>query len=115
MKKIEAIIRQETLDDLKDAMQNAFEENPIGMTVTQVLGFGHQKGLKDYVRGQEVITSFVPKIKVGFVLKDKCVEQMIDLIVKTCQTGNVGDGKIFVYPVEEAIRIRTGERGESAI
>lgn len=115
MKKIEAIIRPETLDDLKEAMQHAFNENPIGMTVSQVLGFGHQKGMKDYVRGQEVITSLVPKIKVGFVLADTCVEPMIELIVQTCRTGQVGDGKIFVYPVEEAVRIRTGERGEAAI
>lgn len=115
MKKIEAIIRQEKLEDIKEAIQQQLTEQPTGMTVSQVLGFGHQKGMKDYVRGQAVIPAFVSKVMISFLVEDNQVEPICDLIVSICQTGAVGDGKIFIYPVEEAIRIRTGERGEAAI
>ncbi|WP_086312037.1 nitrogen regulatory protein P-II 1 [Enterococcus sp. 7F3_DIV0205] len=113
MKKVEAIIQQEKLEELKVRMDHSFEA--LGMTVSQVLGFGNQKGLKEYVRGQEIITTLLPKVKVSFVVLDEEVEEIISLILAICQTGEVGDGKIFVYHVEEAIRIRTGERGANAI
>ncbi|MEI5989460.1 P-II family nitrogen regulator [Enterococcus crotali] len=113
MKKVEAIIQQEKLEELKEKMTDSFEA--LGMTVSQVLGFGNQKGLKEYVRGQEIITTLLPKVKVSFVVLDEEVEEIISLILLICQTGEVGDGKIFVYNVEEAIRIRTGERGTKAI
>ncbi|MEI5993229.1 P-II family nitrogen regulator [Candidatus Enterococcus mansonii] len=113
MKKVEAIIQQEKLEELKAMMDKGFEAT--GMTVTQVLGVGNQKGLKEYVRGQEIITTLLPKVEVSFVVLDKDVESVISLILAICQTEEVGDGKIFVYNVEEAIRIRTGERGKAAI
>lgn len=113
MKKVEAIIQQEKLEELKVKIDDNFEA--LGMTVSQVLGFGNQKGLKEYVRGQEIITTLLPKVKVSFVVLDEEVEEIISLILAICQTGEVGDGKIFVYNVEEAIRIRTGERGAQAI
>ncbi|MBO0467334.1 P-II family nitrogen regulator [Enterococcus plantarum] len=113
MKKVEAIIQQEKLEELKVKMADSFEA--LGMTVSQVLGFGNQKGLKEYVRGQEIITTLLPKVKVSFVVLDEEVEEIISLILAICQTGEVGDGKIFIYNVEEAIRIRTGERGPQAI
>ncbi|MGX7244918.1 P-II family nitrogen regulator [Enterococcus quebecensis] len=113
MKKVEAIIQQEKLEELKIKLGDSFEAT--GMTVSQVLGFGNQKGLKEYVRGQEIITTLLPKVKVSFVVLDQDVEAIISLILAICQTEEVGDGKIFVYNVEEAIRIRTGERGTGAI
>lgn len=113
MKKVEAIIQQEKLEELKVKVDDKFEV--LGMTVSQVLGFGNQKGLKEYVRGQEIITTLLPKVTVSFVVLDENVEEVISLILAICQTGEVGDGKIFVYNVEEAIRIRTSERGISAI
>lgn len=113
MKKVEAIIRQEKLEELKAAMDDAFETS--GMTVTQVLGCGKQKGVKEYVRGQAVITILLPKVKVSFVVAEKDVEPIIDTILDMCNTEEVGDRKIFVYNVEEVVRIRTGERGQEAI
>ncbi|MBO0446639.1 nitrogen regulatory protein P-II 1 [Enterococcus sp. AZ170] len=113
MKKIEAIIQQEKLEELKITMTDNFET--IGLTVSQVLGFGNQKGLKEYIRGQEIITTLLPKVKISMIVLDNDVEAVIALILTICQTGEVGDGKIFVYNVEEAIRIRTGERGSAAI
>lgn len=113
MKKVEAIIQQEKLEELKEKINENKEAS--GMTVSQVLGFGNQKGIKEYVRGQEIITTLLPKVKVSFVVSDEKVEEVISMILATCQTGEVGDGKIFVYNVEEAIRIRTGERGAEAI
>lgn len=113
MKKVEAIIRQEMLEELKEAMDLRFELS--GMTVTQVLGCGQQKGVKEYVRGQEIITTLLPKVMVGFVVEDQDVEPIIDLILGLCQTEEVGDGKIFVYNIEEVVRIRTRERGAAAL
>lgn len=113
MKKIEAIIRQEKLEDLKEVLDASFEAN--GMTVTQVLGCGKQKGVKEFVRGQAVYTRLLPKVKVDFIVADEDVETYISLITSICQTDEVGDGKIFVYNVEEIIRIRTNERGLEAL
>ncbi|WP_086348942.1 P-II family nitrogen regulator [Candidatus Enterococcus clewellii] len=113
MKKIEAIIQQDMLEELKDAIDREVEIS--GMTVMQVLGCGKQKGLKEYVRGQEVITTLLPKVMVSFIVKDEQVEDIIARILDICQTEEVGDGKIFVYPIEEAVRIRTRERGTQAI
>lgn len=113
MKKIEAVIRLEKLEDLKAEINRDFEIS--GMTVTQVLGYGNQKGMKEYVRGKAVITSLLPKVKVSFVVEEKDLESVIDRIILICSTGEVGDGKIFVSPVEEVIRIRTRERGKEAI
>lgn len=113
MKKVEAIIRQEKLEEIKAAIDKDFEVN--GMTVSQVLGIGLQKGQTTHVRGKEIVTSLLPKVTVSFVLADEDVDHVIDLILNICQSEDFGTGKIFVYPIEEAIRIRTGERGEAAI
>ncbi|WP_312497996.1 P-II family nitrogen regulator [Enterococcus sp.] len=113
MKKVEAIIRQEKIEELKAALN--LSEITSGMTVNQVLGYGKQKGLKEYIRGQAVITTLLPKVTVCFVVEDQNVEPVIDLIIAICNTDEVGDGKIFVYPVEEAVRIRTKERGSAAL
>ncbi|MFD1902238.1 P-II family nitrogen regulator [Enterococcus termitis] len=113
MKKVEAIIQLEKLEELKWSLDKNFDTT--GMTVTQVLGCGNQKGLKEYVRGQEIITTLLPKINVSFVVLDEEVDTIVALILAICQTGEVGDGKIFVSSIEEAIRIRTGERGKEAI
>jgi nitrogen regulatory protein P-II 1 len=113
MKKIEAIIREEKLEELKEALEK--QTVITGMTVSQVLGFGHQKGQKSYVRGQEIITTLLPKVSVTFVVNDEDVEAVIDFIIDICQTDEVGDGKIFVVPVEEVVRIRTRERGSKAV
>jgi nitrogen regulatory protein P-II 1 len=86
-----------------------------GMTVTEVRGFGQQKGHTEIYRGTEYVIDFLPKVKIEVVVKDEDVEKVIETIMKTAQTGRVGDGKIFVIPVEEVVRIRTGERGEQAI
>lgn len=113
MKKIEAIIRQEKLSDLQEAL---FEQAGVkGMTVSQVLGYGHQLGWKEYVRGQEVLTTLLPKLEVNMVVADDKLDAVIAIIINSCQTGEVGDGKIFVYNVENAIRIRTSETGEEAL
>lgn len=113
MKKIEAIIRQETLNDLQEAL---FEQVGVkGMTVSQVLGYGHQLGWKEYVRGQEVLTTLLPKLEINMVVSDDKLEAVIAVIINSCQTGEVGDGKIFIYDVKNAIRIRTSETGENAI
>jgi len=112
MKKIEAIIKPFKLDEVKDAL---VEIGVGGMTVTEVRGFGQQKGHTEIYRGTEYVIDFLPKVKIEVVVKDEDVEKVIETIMKTAQTGRVGDGKIFVIPVEEVIRIRTGERGEQAI
>ncbi|WP_314066581.1 P-II family nitrogen regulator [uncultured Vagococcus sp.] len=113
MKKIEAIIRQEKLSDLQEAL---FEQAGVkGMTVSQVLGYGHQLGWKEYVRGQEVLTTLLPKLEVNMVVTDDKLDAVVAIIISSCQTGEVGDGKIFVYDVENAIRIRTSETGEDAL
>jgi nitrogen regulatory protein P-II 1 len=112
MKRVSAIVRPEKLEELKDVI-NAAGLN--GMTVYQVQGCGNQRGWKEYVRGTEVMLNMIPKVKVELVVNDDQVEPLIDLICKVARTGEVGDGKIFVYPVEECVRIRTGERGEKAV
>lgn len=112
MKKIEAIIRPGKLEEIKEAL-NKF--NVQGLTISQVMGCGLQKGRKEFYRGTEVTLNLLPKIKIEIVTKDDHVEDIIRLISEEAKTGEVGDGKIFVYPVEDAVRIRTGERGDSAI
>jgi nitrogen regulatory protein P-II 1 len=112
MKKVEAIIKPFKLDEVKDAL---VEIGIGGMTVTEVRGFGQQKGHTEIYRGTEYVIDFLPKVKIEVVVRDEDVEKVIETIMKTAQTGRVGDGKIFVIPVEEVIRIRTGERGEQAI
>jgi len=112
MKKITAIIRPEKLESLKDAL---FAAKISGMTISQVQGCGNQHGWKEYYRGTEVMLNMLPKVKFEIVVDDDEVEGLIDLIVKTSQTGEVGDGKIFVFPCEEVVRIRTGEKGDAAI
>ncbi|HKX31633.1 MAG TPA: P-II family nitrogen regulator [Blastocatellia bacterium] len=112
MKKIEAVIRPHLLESVKDALQTLGVQ---GMTISEVKGFGRQKGHTEVYRGSEYKVEFVPKLKVEIVLDDDLVEGVIDAIVKTARTGKFGDGKIFVFPVEEAIRIRTGEQGVNAV
>ncbi len=112
MKKIEAVIRPAKLEEVKEAL-NKFNIN--GITISQVMGCGNQKGRKEYIRGVEVTLNLLPKIKVEIVTGDDCVNEVLDLITKVSRTGDVGDGKIFVYDIADAIRIRTGERGESAL
>ncbi len=113
MKKIEAIIRAEKLEDIKAAF--SVEGRHHGMTVSQVLGFGSQLGFTEIVRGQKITPTLLAKVKIEIVVKDKEVEEIIETIQTVAQTGEVGDGKIFVIPVEDAIRIRTNERGGEAI
>lgn len=112
MKKIEAIIKPFKLDDVKEALQ---EVGLQGMTVTEAKGFGRQKGHTELYRGAEYVVDFLPKIKIELVVADNRVEAAIEAIQNAAQTGRIGDGKIFVSPVETAIRIRTGESGEEAI
>ena len=112
MKKIEAIIRPGKLDGVKDALDK-FEVN--GLTVSQVIGCGHQKGHTQVYRGVEYEVYLLPKVKIEIVVKDQVVDQVIKIITEASRTGEVGDGKIFVYTVEDAIRIRTGESGEQAL
>lgn len=112
MKKIEAIIKPFKLDEVKDALSNIGIQ---GMTVTEVKGFGRQKGYIEVYRGQEFEVRFLPKVKIEIIVPDNLVDAVINTIVEKAKTGNVGDGKIFVYPVEDVIRIRTGEKGEEAI
>lgn len=112
MKKITAIVRPEKMEPLKEAL---FAANVKGMTISQVHGCGAQHGWTEYFRGNEVLLNMVPKVKFDIVADDGEVEELIDVIVSCAQTGQVGDGKIFVFPVEEAIRIRTGERGTEAV
>ena len=112
MKKIEAIIKPFKLDEVKDALQ---EIDVQGITVSEVKGYGRQKGHTELYRGAEYVVDFVPKIKLETVVEDERVEQVIETIVQTAHTGKIGDGKIFVAPIDDAVRIRTGERGEDAI
>ncbi len=112
MKKIEAIIKPFKLDEVKDALQ---EIDVQGITVSEVKGYGRQKGHTELYRGAEYVVDFVPKIKLETVVEDERVEQVIEAIVQTAHTGKIGDGKIFVSPIDDAVRIRTGERGEDAI
>ncbi len=112
MKKIEAIIKPFKLEEVKDALADIGIE---GMTVSEVKGFGRQKGHTEIYRGSEYTVDFLPKIKLEVVLADAMVEQAVAAIVKAAKTGKIGDGKVFVAPVEEAIRIRTDETGEKAV
>ena len=112
MKKIEAIIKPFKLDDVREALT---EIGITGMTVSEVKGFGRQKGHTEIYRGAEYAVDFLPKVKVELVLADEDVERAIDVIIETARSGKIGDGKIFIFPVEEAIRIRTGERSDSAV
>jgi nitrogen regulatory protein P-II 1 len=112
MKKIDAIIRLEMLDDVKNALE---AENIVSMSVSEIRGRGRQKGAKLMWRGDEYVREFVPKTKIEMVLRDEDVAKAVKIILETAYTGNVGDGKIFVLPVEEAIRVRTGETCEEAL
>ena len=112
MKKIEAVIKPFKLDEVKDALNEA---GIMGITVTEVKGFGRQKGHTELYRGAEYVIDFLPKVKVEVVVRDELVGRVIEAIEKAARTGRIGDGKIFVTNVEEAVRIRTGERGENAI
>lgn len=112
MKKIEAIIRPFRLDDVRDALDEA---GVVGLTITEVKGFGRQKGHSELYRGAEYVVDFIPKLKLEVVVPDDLVERSIDAICEAARSGRIGDGKIFVLPVEDAIRIRTAERGEVAV
>lgn len=112
MKKIEAIIRPFKLDDVKEAL---LEEGIKGLTISEVRGYGRQKGHKETYRGNEYQIEFIPKIKLEVVVQDSETEKVIDAILRSSKTGQVGDGKIFIYNVEDAIRIRTDESGPDAL
>ncbi|MGE5894380.1 MAG: P-II family nitrogen regulator [bacterium] len=112
MKKIEAIIKPFKLDEVKDALN---EIGIQGMTVTEVKGFGRQKGHTELYRGAEYVVDFIPKIKIEIVTADAIADKVVETIKKAAKTGKIGDGKIFVYEVENVIRIRTGETGETAV
>ena len=112
MKKIEAVIKPFKLDDVKDALH---EVGVVGMTVTEVKGFGRQKGHTEIYRGSEYTVDFLPKVKIEVAVGDETAGKAVDTIVKAAKTGSIGDGKVFVLPMGEAVRIRTGETGEAAI
>lgn len=112
MKKIEAIIKPFKLEDVKDGLSQI---GLSGLTVTEVKGFGRQKGHTELYRGAEYVVDFLPKVKIELVVNNKKYKEAIDIIIKNSNTGKIGDGKIFVYEVNEAIRIRTGESGDDAI
>jgi nitrogen regulatory protein P-II 1 len=112
MKRITAIIKPFKLDEVREALA---EVGVTGLTVTEVKGFGRQKGHTELYRGAEYVVDFLPKVKVEVILPDKQTEQAIEAIVKAARTGRIGDGKIFVSQVSEVVRIRTGETGEAAI
>ncbi len=112
MKKIEAIIKPFKLDDVKEALN---EIGIQGMTITEVKGYGRQKGHKEIYRGAEYVVDFIPKIKIEIVLPSDLVDKSVATIQEAANTGKLGDGKIFVTPVEEAVRVRTGEKGKDAI
>lgn len=112
MKKVEAIIRPGKLEDIKEAL-NKYGVN--GLTISQVMGCGLQKGRKEYFRGNEVTMNLLPKIKIEVVVRDDQLEEVVNIVSKEAKTGEVGDGKIFIYNLEDTIRIRTGERGDIAI
>jgi nitrogen regulatory protein P-II 1 len=112
MKKIEALIRPFRVDDVREALA---EIGIKGMTLTEVKGYGRQKGHTELYRGSEYQIDFLPKMKIEVVVADNLLDQVIDTIIKAAKTGQVGDGKIFVFPVEDVIRVRTGESGESAL
>jgi nitrogen regulatory protein P-II 1 len=112
MKKVEAIIKPFKLDDVKEALT---EIGVIGMTVTEVRGFGRQKGHTELYRGSEYTVDFLPKVKIEVVVSERIVDKVVATIASAAKTGSIGDGKVFVLPIDEAIRIRTGETGEAAV
>jgi nitrogen regulatory protein P-II 1 len=112
MKKIEAIIKPFKLDDVKDALTSA---GILGMTVSEVRGFGRQKGHTELYRGSEYTVDFLPKMKVEVIVPDEQASRVVALITGAAKTGSIGDGKVFVSPIEDAVRIRTGEHGENAL
>lgn len=112
MKKIEAIIKPFKVDDVKEALNGLGIK---GMTISEVKGYGRQKGHTEVYRGAEYVIDFLPKVKLEIIVKTEQVDQVIDAIVAAAKTGKIGDGKIFVLPVEQVVRVRTGERDEEAI
>jgi nitrogen regulatory protein P-II 1 len=112
MKKIEAIVKPFKLDEVRDRLS---EIGVQGMTVTEVKGFGRQRGHTELYRGAEYVVDFLPKIKLEIVAPDGMAETIVETIISSAKTGRIGDGKIFIAPIEDAVRIRTGERGEEAI
>jgi len=112
MKKIEAIIKPFKLDDVKEALN---EIGIQGMTISEVKGYGRQKGHKEIYRGAEYVVDFIPKVKMEIVVEASRVDEVVGKIQDAANTGKIGDGKIFVFPVEQAIRVRTGEKGKDAI
>jgi len=112
MRKIEAVIKPFKLDEVKEALHGIGVQ---GMTVTEVKGFGRQKGHTELYRGAEYVVDFLPKIKLEIAVADDNVDKVVEAIVSAANTGRIGDGKIFVLPMEEAVRIRTGERGRDAV
>lgn len=112
MKKIEAVIKPFKLDEVKDALQ---ELGLHGMTVVEAKGFGRQRGHTELYRGAEYVVDFLPKLKIEIIVSDEMAEEAISVITKTAQTGKIGDGKIFLSTIDDVVRIRTGERGNSAV
>ena len=112
MKKIEAIIKPFKLDQIKEALNTLGVQ---GMTISEVKGFGRQKGHKEIYRGAEYVVEFVPKVKIEIVVSEAMSDKVVEAIMQSARTGKIGDGKIFVLPLEEVVRIRTGESGEAAI
>ena len=112
MKKIEAIIKPFKLDDVKEALN---EIGIQGMTISEVKGYGRQKGHKEIYRGAEYVVDFIPKIKIEIIVEASRADEVVDKIRESANTGKIGDGKIFVFSVEQAIRVRTGEKGKDAI
>lgn len=112
MKKIEAVIKPFKLDEVKEALQ---EVGLQGITVMEARGFGRQKGHTELYRGAEYVVDFLPKVKIEVIVEDNMVDRTVEAIINAARTGRIGDGKIFIIPVEEAIRIRTGERGGDAV
>ncbi|RZB31856.1 MAG: nitrogen regulatory protein P-II 1 [Desulfobacteraceae bacterium Eth-SRB1] len=112
MKKIEAIIKPFKLDDVKEALN---EIGVQGMTISEIKGYGRQRGHKEVYRGAEYVVDFIPKIKIEIVVETDLVNKTVETIIQSAKTGKIGDGKIFVLPTEEVIRVRTGEKGKDAI
>ena len=112
MKKIEAIIKPFKLDDVKEALNQVGVQ---GMTISEVKGYGRQRGHTEVYRGAEYVVDFIPKIKIEIVVETDLVDKVLEAIIRAAKTGKIGDGKIFVLPTEEVIRVRTGEKGKDAI
>ena len=112
MKKVEAIIKPFKLDEVKDALAKA---GVTGLTVSEVKGFGRQKGHTELYRGAEYVVDFLPKVRIEMLLDDAKADRVVDILMQAARTGRIGDGKIFVVPIDEVVRIRTGERGPEAV